>query len=149
MVYKMDKSELIAKILGNMYYDESIRNGIWKCKDDTYQELMHYAHGDMLPDDFRYQMIHDVLVNMSEDEDADSMDVCDQCVPIYISELMSWLLSRNDRYTFVDEAIEQYGKGDSIISDISAGYLLECIEVYDLINQWIDEHLDDEGDDDE
>jgi len=126
----MNKQELIESILENMYYDEEIRSGIWKCKDDTYQELMHHAHSDMLPDDFRYQMIHDVLIGMSEDEDADSMDVCDSCVPIYTSDLMGWLSSSNGRYTFVDEAIEQYGKGESITNDISAGYLLECMEVY-------------------
>lgn len=144
----MDKSELIAKILGNMYYDESIRNGIWKCKTDEYQDLMHAAHGDMLPDDFRYQMIHDVLSGMSEDPDGDSFEVCDSCVPVYNHELMAWLSSNNARYGYVDEAIEQYGKGDSVIDDIMGGYLLECMEVYDLINDWLDDNAD-EGDDDE
>jgi len=143
----MDKQELISKILENMYYDENIRSGIWKCKDDTYQEMFHQAHGDMLPDDHRYQMIHDILEGMHEDPDVDGMEICDSIVPCYTYDLMSWLSSRNDRYAYVDEAIEQYGKGESIINDISAGYLLECMEVFDLINEWIDEHLDDEEED--
>lgn len=143
----MNKQELIAKILNNMVYDENVRSGIWKCQDDTYQDLMHHAHGDMLPDDFRYQMIHDVLEGMHQDIDADGFEICDSIVPCYTSDLMAWLASRTDRYSFVDQAIEEYGKGESVINDISAGYLLECMEVYNLINDWIEEYAyDHDGD---
>ena len=144
----MDKQELIKNVLSNMEYDESIRSGIWKCKDDTYQELMHVAHGDMLPDDWRYQMIHDSLIVMSETDDEDDVfEMLDNQVPVYTHELMAWMGSSNSRYSYVDEAIEEFGKGDSIINDIMRGYYQELNEVYYLIEGWINEKLDDMEDD--
>jgi hypothetical protein len=141
----MDKSELIKKILDNMEYMEEIRGGIWKCKDETYQDLYFEAHQDMLPDDWRYKMIHDSLIALGEVEEGyDVMEALDSHIPIYTHELMAWMGSRNDRYSYVDQAIEDFGKADSIINDIMAGYLKELEEVYYSVDQWIDEHVDED-----
>jgi len=142
----MNKQEFTTKILNNMVYDENIRSGIYKCKDDTYQDLMHHAHGDMLPDDFRYKMIHDSLIILADDEDDsyDLMEELDSHIPVYTHDLMRWLSSSNSRYSYVDDAIEELGKGDSIIDDIMRGYYQELSEVFYLVEQWIDDNFDDD-----
>jgi len=142
----MNKQEFTTRILNNMIYDESIRSGIYKCKDDTYQDLMHFAHGDMLPDDFRYKMIHDSLCIIADD-DYDEDDVnesLDSHIPVYTNDLMRWLSSSNSRYSYVDEAISEFGKGDSIINDIMIGYYQELSEVFYLVNEWIDDNFDED-----
>lgn len=140
---------LIKDILSDMVYDESIRNGIWKHKTDKYQEFFHHAHGDMLPDDFRYEMIHDLLSDMSrydDIDDIDSFELCDSNVPIYNNVLLEWLSSDNTRYTYVDDAISDYGypTDEGLIKAVQMGYFVELEEIYGLIVEWIDENS--EGD---
>ena len=102
----MNKKELIKSILSEMVYDESIRNGIWKHKTDTYQEFFHHAHGDFMPDDFRYKMIHDVLCNMDED-DQDPIDMLDSLVPIYSNDLLM-KKTHKLQYDDLEEALRQF-----------------------------------------
>jgi len=137
----MNKIELIKEILNGMEYKD-IRNGIWINTNDTYQEFFHHAHGDMLPDDFRYKMIHDVLSNM--DDYADEMELIESLIPVYTSDLLNWLSSNNNRYTYCDEFKDEYGISDerSIIDLISGGYMMELQEVYDLIVEWLNDNCE-------
>jgi len=139
----MKKMELIKEILNGMEYKD-IRNGIWINTNDTYQEFFHHTHGDMLPDDFRYKMIHDVLSNMDDYEDH--YELLESLIPVYTSDLLNWLSSNNTRYTYCDEFKEEYGISDekSIIDLISGGYMMELNEVYYLIVEWLDENIEEE-----
>lgn len=139
----MKKMELIKEILNGMEYKD-IRNGIWINTNDTYQEFFHHVHGDMLPDDFRYKMIHDVLSNMDDYEDH--YELLESLIPVYTSDLLNWLSSNNTRYIYCDEFKEEYGISDerSVIDLISGGYMMELNEVYYLIVEWLDENTDEE-----
>ena len=138
----MDKMELVKSILSDMVYDETIRSGIWKHKSDTYQEFFHHAHGDMLPDDFRYTMIHDILCNMVDDDgDEDPIDMLDSLVPIYSSDLLAWISSNLTRISYCDQYQDEFdGSALKLTEIITGGYFEELQEVYYLINEWLDEN---------
>ena len=143
------KMELIKDILNDMEYDESIRNGIWKHKTDTYQEFFHHAHGDMLPDDFRYKMIHDILSDMSSYDNIDEIDsfeLCDSNVPIYNHELLQWVSSHGSRSSYVDDAVSEFGYpiDEGLINALQMGYFMELEEVYGLIMEWINDNVEEE-----
>lgn len=122
--------------------------------NSPYQELYIHVHDHMLPDDYRYQMIRDIISGLSEylsdmsDEitditDIDTYEVMEYInVPDYTSTLLNWLSSRTDRYTYVDLAISMYGKQDTIIDDIRYGYIYELNEVLELIISYISKNFD-------
>jgi len=141
----MNKSEMVKEILSGMTYKEEIRNGIWINENKTYQEFFHHVHGDMLPDDFRYKMIHDILCGMTEYddiEDIDSLEILDALIPIYNNDLLQWV-SGQSRYTFVDDAISEYGyPEEGFIKSLQYGYMMELEEVYGLILGWIEDNTE-------
>ena len=131
------KDVLVREILKGMEYKD-IRNGIWINTNETYQEFFHHAHGDMLPDDFRYKMIHDILCIM--DDDCDPIDMLDSLVPIYSSDLLAWISSNLTRISYCDQYQDEFdGSALKLTEIITGGYFEELQEVYELINEWIDE----------
>ena len=136
------KIEMVKEILSDMVYDETIRSGIWKHKSDTYQEFFYHCHADMLPDDFRYKMIHDILANMDED-DQDPIDMLDSLVPIYSNDLLAWVSSNLNRIGYCDDYQDEFdGSALKLTEIISGGYFEELQEVYYLIMEWLDENTE-------
>lgn len=88
---------------------------LWRTQDDTPEwvtELCHTAHGDMLPDDWRYEFIVDALDAITEtDRDDTEADQADEHLNeyVYTSGLTAWLGSRADRYGYCDEAMAERG----------------------------------------
>ena len=139
----MNKIELIKDILKGMEYKD-IRSGIWINTNDTYQEFFHHAHGDMLPDDFRYKMIHDVLCNMDED-DEDLIDMLESLIPINSSDLLAWISSNLTRISYCDQYQDEFdGSALKLTEIITGGYFEELQEVYYLINEWLDENIEED-----
>ena len=98
-------------------------------KPDWMQALAREAHGDQMPNDFRYEFIESALTALANHSDLD--DARDSLESdIYTSELTAWLHSRNDRTCYVDEAISEFGKGQTIDQDLAMGQLLERQEVF-------------------
>ena len=121
-----------------------------------YIDLYGYAHRDNLypfPDDHRYQFIKDIITALSdylidnpeteELQDIDFYELLDDYInpTEYTHDLTMWLSSSNSRYSYVDEAIETYGKQDTIISDIRNGMIAEIEETYNLIIDYIERNL--------
>ena len=138
----MKKDVLVRKILKGMEYKD-IRNGIWINTNETYQEFFHHVHGDMLPDDFRYKMIHSILQEMDDTEEYEDLDI-DNLIPIYTNELIGWLDSNITRLSYCDEYLEEYVVISDTISLLSGGYMMELQEVYYLIVEWLDENTDED-----
>ena len=134
----MKKDVLVRKILKGMEYKD-IRNGIWINTNETYQELFFYAHGGMLPDDFRYKMIHSILQEMDDNEEYEDLNI-DDLIPIYTNELISWLDSSISRLSYCDQYLEEFWQVSDTIHLLSGGYMMELNEVYYLINEWLDEN---------
>jgi hypothetical protein len=103
-------------------------------------DVICHAHGDMLPDDWRYRMIQNVAYMIAERDDVDADDLSDvmyeaigNILSIYNSELCAWLASNVHRIGYCDEAQNEYGVADNIMSAISQGQHLEYEEIWSLL----------------
>lgn len=106
------------------------------------------AHGDMMPDDWRYEFIEaaaDAIAECESDDPSEAIDTIE--VDIYTSDLTRWLASRTDRYGYCDEFMEEFG-GDfkDTVSLIAGGQEWERREVFNLV---LDALRDLASDDDE
>lgn len=108
------------------------------------------AGGDlMMPDDHRYQMVHDALQALSDlDDDATEDDAQDDMdgiePPIYTSELCAWLASHNDRPGYCDEAMEKglVTEESTMFYRLQAGYIQEQREVSSAVLAWILDNIE-------
>jgi len=107
-----------------------------RTKDDAPEwisEFVREAHGtDMLPDDWRYQVIWNALeqIELADDPDEASAEFADQQVDVYSADRIAWLASNINRAAYVDDARENFGPTSSVIDDIGAGQYQEAGEIY-------------------
>lgn len=101
------------------------------CLSDNRADWVHglamNAHGDMMPEDWRYKFIVDVL-NALDDGDTDAPEPS-----IYTHELTGWLHSRADRYAYVDEAVSEMGGFSGLVEALQAGQAAEIREVFESV----------------
>ena len=108
------------------------------------------AHGDMMPDDWRYEFIENAVDKIAEaDDDASDDDISELEyeleADVYTSDLTGWLHSRADRLGWLDDAKEECGGGfDSAFNLLSAGQLMEKQEVFRLVLDSLRELASDE-----
>jgi hypothetical protein len=109
-------------------------------------DLCRDAHGDMMPDDHKYRFIKESLDAIIESiTGGDEGELFTQVEPdIYAHDLLTWVSSNIMRVTYVDNAVENYGHGESVIDDIGMGQLVEKNEVLDLVTRTL-EKLEVEG----
>lgn len=96
-------------------------------------DVMREAHGDMLPDDYRYSFIREAVELIADaDADADVDSLRDQLEPAtYTGDRLRWLASHLDRLGYVDSATEELGHSDQgVAGDIGQGQLAEKEEVF-------------------
>ena len=97
--------------------------------DDAPQELkdlIHDAHEKMFHDDYKYKYVKMALMAIADSTPGNEQENVDELNPdIYNFELLKWLSSNLERPGFVDEATEQYGATDGIMSAIAFGQKLE------------------------
>lgn len=117
---------------GDEYYFVREASPVWV------NEMVRAAHGDMLPDDIRYDMIVQALGTVSNfDEKVSQDDAQEEMMqveaPIYTSELTAWLASNVNRYSYCDAAIEEYGASTTadygMINRLQMGWSHEFSEV--------------------
>jgi hypothetical protein len=111
---------------------------IWVVRDEARErntadvmELVAAVHEDraLLPDDFRYAVLVEVLDVIAESTDPDEA-VFELEADILTADLVAWLGS-GSRHAYVDEAVAELGHGDlGVIGDIMAGQALEKREIY-------------------
>lgn len=106
-------------------------------RDDIHEE------GRWFPDDFKYQVVVEVLDVLSEGQDPDDLNLEPD---IYNSDLLEWLGSHLERAGLVDEAVEQMGHSkQGIIGDISTGQWYEKDQIARMVADALKEHIDDES----
>lgn len=132
------------------------RGSILKVKPDApiwMSDLVHHAHGDMLPDDRRYQYIREACDLLSENEDLDDA-MNDVQVDVYTPALIDWLGSHSERRYYADMALHDYGiaPDTTVVDIIDWGQRLERCEVIGLVDGYLRDLLrehdinpDDEG----
>ena len=119
---------------------------------EWFTDISSTAHGDMMPDDWRYSIMRDCLSSIADadaDESPDDLRDCisewaDSDTDVYNGQLANWLSSNLARGNFVDEAIDEYGwpKDRGIYGALALGQLLEREEVYSLLISALAEHAD-------
>lgn len=98
--------------------------------------------GSWFPDDFKYDTVVEVLDALSEGQDPDELNLE---ADVYVSDLVAWLSSHNERAGLVDEATEQFGHSkDGVIGDISLGQWYEKDQIARMVFDVLKEHHDDE-----
>ena len=105
---------------------------------DALCDLIREAHGDMLPDDHRYEMIRDAIAaiaEMPDDTDEDgARELLYETEPIaYTADRTAWLASHGHRPDYCDEAAAEYGPAESILDTIAWGWLAEFHEVAESV----------------
>ncbi|GAA6622835.1 hypothetical protein [Scytonema sp. NUACC26] len=133
-------------------------NTFWVTKQDTrpeeLQDLIREAHGDMFPDDWKYDFIFDALNTIVDSETDDLEDLGYEIEgDIYNRDLLNWLASNLTRSDYVNEFVESYGVKSSnfdLMGIVRHGQVEEKREVYNSVLQslqkLIDEIEDDESD---
>ena len=102
------------------------------------QPLCHHAHGDMMPDDWRFEFIQDALNALADGADDDGIDL-DALYP-YTADRLAWLASRLDRAGYCDQAAEESGSAPpSVLDAVAWGMAAELREVYDLVRARLEE----------
>jgi hypothetical protein len=99
------------------------------------QELVFTAHGDMLPNDWRYACIAAACEAIAESDDPedDAHEFADSYVDVYTASLYEWLGSNLTRQGYCDDAREEFGPADDLVSQIMQGQYMEALEVYGLV----------------
>lgn len=115
------------------------------------QELVRSAHGDMLPDDWRYatiraalSFIHDNDVESADDAHDVAGEFADQNVDTYTNARLAWLSSNLNRAGYCDDAASEFGytvESDGIISMIGLGQYAESSEVFASVVDSLDSQL--------
>ena len=91
--------------------------------------LVRNAHGEMMPDDWKYRFIYEALTSISESSDPEEPEL--EPDPLHY-DLLKWLSSRTDRCSYIDEYVEEFGSPaafDTMLL-IGLGQLREMEEVY-------------------
>lgn len=97
-------------------------------------DLVINAHGDMMPDDWRYAMIRDVLDAIDDCEDIDEISIEPS---IYTSDLCRWLGSDSMRFGgYVADVFKDQDFAD-ISEVIQAAMSLEYDEIIGLVVEFI------------
>jgi hypothetical protein len=142
----MNKIQELAKDALSFFYRKKRReddeNEIWVYRSDRpdwLQNLVHDAHGNMIPDDWRYSFIVEALNAIEENTDLD--EACESLdSDIYTSDLTGWLHSRNDRVGYVTDARDELGRGEGGLNEDNArGQLMEKYEVLNSVYKFLEE----------
>lgn len=113
-----------------------------------FQEVCHKAHGNMLPDDWRYSMIEEAADTLSESESEDDYNerISQIEAPIMNAALLAYIASHGARFNgYADQALEEYGMKD-FMQACGMAWHLEFQEVAGLLYSALSEMANDEPD---
>jgi hypothetical protein len=124
-----------------------------KTRDDAPEwvtDLVRSAHGDFLPDDWRYESIRSALGFIADNEvDGDELDDLasewsDQNVDTYTGQRLAWLSSNLNRAGYCDDAAAEFGfdSSEGIAQWIGMGQYMESGEVWASVVNTLRERLE-------
>jgi hypothetical protein len=110
------------------------------------QDLVFAAHGEFMPEDWRYQKIMEALgfIADSDDPEDTSYEFAGGAVDVYTSARLAWLASNLNRASYCDEAIEN-GMVDGeagVVEIIGAGQYEEAGEIFSLVLSELEKYAD-------
>lgn len=109
------------------------------------RDLVRDCHGDLFPDDYRYEYVLDALEALDEtDADEDSAREC-LSADTYHPDLLAWVASHSDRAGRVHEWVSDYGwPTDGLYAALQGAQAAERVEVLGLVAAWLVGHGDEE-----
>lgn len=116
-------------------YDET---GYWTVEEgapEWVKRLVWVAHdkGEILPEDFRYLFIVEVLEALAENPEKPNI-----VTDVYTSELLKWLEAYPSyRMGFVDEAVSRFG-WNGLFNALQAGQRMEKEKVLQLVLEFLE-----------
>ena len=111
-----------------------------RCAPEWIGELGRTAHGDMLPEDYRYKFIVHALDALEEAEDVDEAGFYWEYEP-YLARLADWLGSHNHRFSYCDDWAEEMGQPEDTYHRLAGGHLQERLEVLHSVRASLEEQL--------
>jgi hypothetical protein len=134
----------LARVLSR--YFVPIRDGqTIGLRDDAPQwaiDVVRKAHGDMMPDDWRYHVIRAACEYLTEDRDDDDHEFADGQVDVYTSDRTAWLASSLDRVAYVVDAAADFGAKADPIDAIAQGQYAEASEILSLTRSALGDVVD-------
>lgn len=127
-------------------------------KETWMQDLADAAHGDMMPDDWKYSALQSALEFIADTDSTDDVEEirdgisewADGMVDVYDFNLKTWLTSHGDRQGYVDEAVSEFGHSENeIIGDITLGQFAEYEEVCHLALTFLEGRAESEIEDED
>lgn len=104
---------------------------------DWVHDAVMTAHGDFLPEDWRYDKIQDAFgAILDASEGADLVEVgdefADDAVDTYTSDRLHWLASNLNRPAYCDEYLNEFGKDafQGTVNLIGMGQYMEAREIF-------------------
>jgi hypothetical protein len=127
---------------------------------DWVTDLVREAHGDMMPDNWRYDAIVNALERISDSDaeterDLEDLDheYCDAQVDVYTSARHEWLASSLSRSGYCDDAVSEglVGPDTDLTDRIGIGQYMEAREVWGSVVRSLVDHQEavDEDEDEE
>lgn len=146
----MDIQELAKEVLAQ--FETKFRDGGRPFKvlkedvPDWIADLCRAAHGDMLPDDERYDLIQDVVQSLVDHDSTD--DARDSLEPdTYNMDRLQWLASHLGRADYVNQAINDgvidVSSEFNLMDVIGAGQIIEMQQVFDSVLDSLEARLSD------
>lgn len=109
------------------------------------RDLVRSAHGDALPDDWRYECIENALQYIAENpHEEDAAIFAEGETDVYTSNLLAWVASGNGRVGYVDDAIREFGPAVSLDGLLRSGQYAEAYEVFGLVWEALADLAEDE-----
>ena len=93
------------------------------------------AHGDMMPDDWRYACIRGLCSSIADSSDLDDErgEIVDGEVDVYNAALVAWLGSNLWRGSYCDDAMQELGTPSSVWDLLRQGQYQEADETFGLL----------------
>lgn len=105
------------------------------------QDAVHEAHGDLMPDNWRYKMIEFIAdaIDEQDDDDPDIHEIADRFVDnhCYYHQRLDWLSSNLCRMGYCNEAQDEglVAADANMDQRIAIGMYQECAETAGLLLQ--------------
>ena len=122
----------------------SVREEISENLKTVLQEIIRRAHGDMLPDNFKYKMIFEVSSNLRDLDMRDFEEFQpEELADVYTHQLTAWLASHTARTEYANESLDMAGPGAPMFDILLTAQGLEYREVFEKLVLGFEDWLED------
>lgn len=136
--------ELADGILNAMETAERDRGDkFYRLKEEcakAYMPIIRYLHDDMLPDDWRYELIVRVCQTVSDFE-TDALEPLDDPLfepDVYWSALASWVYRGSTSAHYCEQYMKEFGPNfESFEMILQGGQMKEMEEIYRLMQEYV------------